>query len=120
LSDIYTPIDKTSAIKYHVSKVDKALVGADSILADGSLINGTPTYAVALAAKDNQIPFYPLCEIAKFDVWSYLGQSTQLEEGFDRVPPHLITQIVTEEGVIKPSEVVDYIKEMGKYVQILF
>jgi translation initiation factor 2B subunit (eIF-2B alpha/beta/delta family) len=109
--------DKT--IKQYISKVGKALVGADSILADGSLINGVPTYAVALAAKESQIPFYSLCETDKFDARSYLGQQPELEEGFDRVPPHLITGIITEKGVLKPSEVMDYVKQREGYVQIL-
>jgi translation initiation factor 2B subunit (eIF-2B alpha/beta/delta family) len=109
--------DKT--IKQYISKVRKVLVGADSILADGSLINGTPTYMVALALKESQIPLYALCETAKFDVRSYLGQQPELEEGFDRVPPHLITGIITEEGIIKPSEVMDYIEQRARYVQIL-
>jgi translation initiation factor 2B subunit (eIF-2B alpha/beta/delta family) len=106
-------------IGHYISKVTKALVGADSILADGSLINGTPTYAVALAAKESHVPFYSLCETTKFDVRSYLGQHRELEEGFDRVLPHLITGIITEEGIIKPNEVVDYIKEMARYGQLL-
>jgi ribose 1,5-bisphosphate isomerase len=106
-------------IGQYISKVRKALVGADSILADGSLINGTPSYALALAAKKSQIPFYSLCETAKFDARSYLGQQPELEEGFDRVPPHLVTGIITEEGVIKPSEVTDYVKQRARYVQIM-
>jgi len=106
-------------IKQYISKVKKALVGADSILADGSLINGTPTYAVASAAKESQIPFYSLCETLKFDARSYLGQQPELEEGFDRVPPHLVTGIITEEGIIKPSEIMDYIKQRARYLQIL-
>ncbi len=106
-------------IRQYISKVRKALVGADSILADGSLINGTPSYALALAAKKSQIPFYSLCETAKFDARSYLGQQPELEEGFDRVPPHLVTGIITEEGIIKPSEVTDYVKQRASYVQIL-
>jgi len=106
-------------IKQYISKVRKALVGADSILADGSLINGTPSYALALAAKKSQIPFYSLCETAKFDARSYLGQQPELEEGFDRVPPHLVTGIITEEGVMKPGELTDYVKQRARYVQIL-
>ena len=106
-------------IKQCISTVRKALVGADSVLADGSLINGTPSYALALAAKESQIPFYSLCETLKFDARSYLGQQPELEEGFDRVPPHLVTGIITEEGIIKPSEVMDYMKQRARYVRIL-
>ena len=101
-----------NAIGRYISKVNKVLVGADSISADGSLINGTPTYAVALAAKESQVPFYSLCETAKFDITSYLWKPIELEEGFDRVPPDSITGIITEEGITKPDEVVNHIEKM--------
>lgn len=105
-------------IKAYILGVNKTLVGADSLLADGSLINGTLTYELASAAKESHIPFYSLCEMAKFDVRSFLGQQPELEEGFDRTPHYLITGIMTEEGVIKPSQVISYMKKMTKYVGI--
>lgn len=117
---IPTEIIPDSAIKYRISKVDKVLVGADSILFDGALINGVPTYSVAITAKDRQVPFYSLCETYKFDIRSYLGQPAELEEGFDRVSPHLITGIITEEGTIKPSEAINYGKKMEGYIKVLF
>lgn len=39
-----------------------ALVGADMLLADGSLVNKAGTYLLALAARDSGIPFYVCCE----------------------------------------------------------
>lgn len=109
-----------SAISDRMSTVNKALVGADSLLSDGSLVNGTPTHSIAWAARECQLPFYSLCETAKFDARSYLGRPGELEEGFDRVPSHLITKIITEEGIAKPDEVVNYIKEMAGWVRTLF
>lgn len=109
-----------SAIVDRMSKVDKVLVGADSLLADGSLVNGVPTYAIARAAKESQVPFYSLCETAKFDARSYLGRSEELEDGFEKVSPHLIAGIITEQGMLKSNEVVNYIKEMAGYVRFLF
>lgn len=87
----------------YILRAKKVLVGADSILGDGSLINGTPTYELARAAKRAGIPFYSVCETAKFHIAGYLGQRAELDEGFDLVPPQLITGIITEEGTIKPS-----------------
>lgn len=71
-----------NTIKRHVLKVDKILVGADCILAGGSLINGASTHRIVLTAKEGKIPVYSFCKIAKFDVRSYL----ELEEDFDKVP----------------------------------
>lgn len=104
------------ALKNHIARARKVLVGADSILADGSLISGTPTYKLAAAAKEADIPFYPVCETAKFNVGSYLGQRIELEEGFDLVPPQLIAGIITEKGVIKPYEVIGHMKGMERYI----
>jgi translation initiation factor 2B subunit (eIF-2B alpha/beta/delta family) len=39
------------------AQADMALVGADSLLADGSLLNKTGSYLLALAAQDAKIPF---------------------------------------------------------------
>jgi len=107
------------AIRRNMARVDKVLVGADSVLSDGSLINGTPSYELALAAKDNAVPFYVLCEKSKFNVRSHVGQEPEPEEGFDRVPAQLITGILTEEGMLGPEEVIHSIKEMERYIEIL-
>jgi len=103
------------AIEDGLSMVNKVLVGADSLLSDGSLVNGVPTCNIAWAAKKSQVPFYTLCETGKFDAWSYLGQSRELEEGFDHIPPHLITGIITEDGIAKPEEILGYIRELATY-----
>ena len=102
-----------NAIKHHALKMNKVLVGADSILADGYPINSASTHRVTWAAKKNKIPVYTLCEVAKFDVRGYL----ELEEGFDKIPPHLIAGIVTKKGMMKPNEVIGYIKGMERYVK---
>lgn len=50
------------------------------ILADGSVVNKVGTRLLALAARDAGAPFYVVCETAKFDVISYLGEPPVLEE----------------------------------------
>jgi ribose 1,5-bisphosphate isomerase len=100
-------------IRIRISKADKALVGADSITAAGYLINGTPTLTLAQAAKKKKIPFYTICETAKFDTQGYTSKATELEPGFDKIPLDLITGIITEKGTMQPSLVIAYIEEMG-------
>jgi translation initiation factor eIF-2B subunit delta len=73
-----------------IEEVSMVLVGADSILKDGSLINGTPTYRLALAAN-GKIPFYVVCERIKFST-----SDKEAEKGFDYIPASLITRIVTD------------------------
>ena len=95
-----------SAIRHRTSRAKRAFVGADSVLRDGSVINGTPTLELALAARDAGINFHPVCETMKFDIRGYPGDKPGLEEGFDYIPSSLITGIITEEGMIRPGEVI--------------
>lgn len=45
-----------------VAQADLALVGADSLLPEGSLVNKAGTYLLALAARDRGLPFWVCCE----------------------------------------------------------
>jgi translation initiation factor 2B subunit (eIF-2B alpha/beta/delta family) len=95
------------------------MVGADSILADGSLINGIPTKKVALGAKSAKIPMYVICGTAKFNVLSYLGRKVEIEKGFIHIPAKFITAILTENGEIKPCDVRNHMEQMQKYVAFM-
>jgi translation initiation factor eIF-2B subunit delta len=101
-------------ISLRISKADKALVGADSITADGYLVNGKPTLLLAQAAKNKKIPFYVVCESAKFTIRGYLTKSTELEQGFDKTPLNLVTGIITEKGTMQPNLVIAYIEEKAE------
>jgi translation initiation factor 2B subunit (eIF-2B alpha/beta/delta family) len=103
------------AIKRYISGVNKIFVGADSVFADGSLINGTPTYKLASQAVGENIPLYSVCETIKFKVQG-LAQESQLEEGFDRIPPNLITGIITEKGILKPDEIIDHMRGISVWL----
>ena len=113
---ISTDVLPDSSLEHDMPKMTKVMVGADAILQDGSLINGTPTGRVALAAKKANIPFYTVCETSKLDFWRRPPPEAQLEEGFDRVSPHLITGITTEAGIVKPDELVKYVAEWARSI----
>jgi translation initiation factor 2B subunit (eIF-2B alpha/beta/delta family) len=114
LHKISAEVIPDEAINLHITRANKVFVGADSILSDGSLINGTPTHAVASAAKKADVPFYSICETAKFNAQSNFDERPELEEGFDNVPPSLITGIITEDGMINPGQIAFYIDKMRK------
>jgi len=101
------------AVKNHVSRAKTVLVGADSILGDGSLINGTPTYELAAAAGRTSVPFYSVCESVKIHARSH---RPKLEKGFDLVPPQLIAGIITEKGIMKPGEIIYHMQGMRSYI----
>ncbi|MBI4184788.1 MAG: initiation factor 2B [Proteobacteria bacterium] len=49
-----------------VARADAAVVGADAVLADGSVINKAGTYLLALAAREAGVPFYVCAESFKW------------------------------------------------------
>ena len=105
---IPTTVIPDKDINRYIEKTKKALVGADTILIDGSLINGTPTYKLAQAAATAKIPFYSVCETAKFDALNQHRKQPKLEPGFDLIPANLITGIITESGILKPRDVINF------------
>lgn len=102
----------------YVPKTDCVLVGADSILRGGSIINGTPTCEVAVKAKDYGIPFFSVCETTKANTLSYLGKEVNLKKGFELVPANLMTGIVTEQGILATNQIVDIMKTRSKFFQV--
>jgi translation initiation factor 2B subunit (eIF-2B alpha/beta/delta family) len=79
--------------------VDFALVGADSIFRDGSVVNGHPSLRLAQACQVNNIPFYCLCESHKITTQPPV---LPLEAGFDLIPAHLVSKIITEKSAAAP------------------
>jgi ribose 1,5-bisphosphate isomerase len=100
------------------------VVGADSILANGDILNKAGTALLAWAARGHRIPFYVLSETLKISPHSWSGDLTQLEEKeatevleqpipgitarnfyFDRTPARLVTDVITEQGKMGRREI---------------
>ncbi len=117
-----TFIDDT-AMGLYLATVNKVMVGADRVCADGKVINGIGTYQLALASEKADIPFYVLCDTFKFDP-RLKGEEVDLEEKepselvkpaklppevkiknpyFDITPLELVTAVVTENGLLAPK-----------------
>jgi len=79
-------------------RVDLVLVGADAITPQG-IVNKVGTRLLALAASDAGVPFHVVCTTDKIVDTVSVGR----EDLFDLTPLSLITSVVTEEGVRKPS-----------------
>ena len=118
-----------AAVGLYISAVNKVMVGADRVCADGNIINGIGTCQLALAAKKAGIPFYVLCETLKLDP-VLRSDEVDLEEKepsevvepgrlppqvrvrnpyFDITPLELVAGVVTENGILTLEEVVNYI-----------
>ena len=105
-----------------VRDCDAVLVGADSVLRDGSLVNKIGSYALALAAAAAGKPFHAACETLKIDAAhakdslpQQVPQSPQeleppvsvgvLNLYFDLTPPDLVTSYITDKGVYEPRRI---------------
>jgi eIF-2B alpha/beta/delta-like uncharacterized protein len=113
-------------VGYVMSKglVSKVFVGADRILRTGHVINKIGTYTLAVLAHYHKIPFYAVAPTSTIDPVSRL-EDVVIEErnpdevrkilgkllitipdvdvinpAFDITPPHLVSGIVTEKGLI--------------------
>jgi len=124
-----TFIDDT-AVGLYIPMVNKVIIGADRICADGKIINGVGSYQLAIAAEKTRVPLYVLCDSMKFDS-RLKGEEVDLEEKepseviepgrlppgvkvknpyFDITPLELVTGIVTEAGLYSREQVLGYIK----------
>ncbi len=110
-------------------EVDLCIVGADRIAANGDVANKVGTYEKAVIAKENGIPFYVAAPSSTIDPHCPNGDAIPIEEreedevhfigrqrvtpkgaragnpAFDVTPAKYITGIITERGILKPSEV---------------
>jgi methylthioribose-1-phosphate isomerase len=116
--------------------VDIVIVGSDRTTRTGDFANKTGTYLKALAAFDNNIPFYCAVPSTSIDFNISDGREIIIEErdpeevtnisgmaegkivsvricpentkaanyGFDITPARLVTGLITEKGICKPTE----------------
>lgn len=105
-------------------KINKIIVGADRIAANGDTANKIGTYTVAALAKENKIPFYVAAPLSTIDINTKTGEDILIEErnheevtkiegiriapenidvknpAFDVTPNELIAAIITEKGIL--------------------
>jgi methylthioribose-1-phosphate isomerase len=106
-------------------KIDKIIVGADRIAANGDTANKIGTYTLAVLARVHGIPFYIAAPLSTIDASLRTGRQIPIEErkgieitrfngipcapegiiaynpAFDVTPAKLITAIITEKGILK-------------------
>lgn len=113
--NVSTKVFPDEEIYRYVPKSGCILVGVDSVLFDGSIVNGSPTYGVAVEADDCGVPFYSVCETTKVNTLSYLGKNVEVQKDFDLIPSNLITGIVAEKGILDVKAIVEIMKENSKF-----
>jgi methylthioribose-1-phosphate isomerase len=121
----------TDSMAAHCMKqglIDAVVVGADRIAANGDTANKIGTYSLAIVAKAHNIPFFVAAPLSTIDFELPSGSQIPIEErhpseiyqigetvlcppgvefynpAFDVTPAELITGIITEQGVVAPSD----------------
>jgi len=105
-----------SAVGSILPEVSLVLVGADSVLKDGSLIHKVGTQEIGIAAKKQGIPVYTSCETFKFSIQDFLGERPETSSLFDSTPPELVSSYITEEGELAPTSVEERIRSLQKEI----
>lgn len=116
--------DNMAASLMKRGRIQKVMVGADRIAANGDVANKIGTYSVAVNAHHHGIPFYVAAPLSTIDVTTKTGDDIPIEErhdeeithwrghrqtpegvavfnpAFDVTPVGLVTAIITEKGVV--------------------
>lgn len=104
-----------------MSDVDSVIVGADSILKDGTVINAAGTCKISELAKENAKYVYSLCETTKFDPSRTIETFDVKKAGhaFDATPSRLVQAVVTELGLMNTGDINKQMKLIEKYYESL-
>ena len=118
--------DNMAAWLMKSGKVQKVIVGADRIAANGDTANKIGTYQVAIAARAHGIPFYVAAPVSTIDLTLATGDGIPIEQrsqeevfhamgvrtapqgisaynpAFDVTPAEFISAIITDKGIAYP------------------
>jgi len=117
--------DNMAGFLMRQEKIDKIIVGADRIAANGDTANKIGTYSLAVLARAHRIPFYVAAPTSTIDVSLKTGDAIPIEErkseevthfkgvrcapegtkvynpAFDITPARFIKAIITEKGILE-------------------
>ncbi|XP_055531638.1 methylthioribose-1-phosphate isomerase [Wyeomyia smithii] len=121
-------LDSMAASLFKFNRIAAAVVGADRVAANGDTANKIGTYQIAVVANYHKVPFFVAAPFTSIDLAIQSGDHITIEErpdremthvgehriaapgiacwnpAFDVTPAELITGIITEKGVFKPTE----------------
>ena len=96
--------DNLGGLLMQRGEVDLVIVGADRVTAQGDVCNKVGTYLKALAARDNEVPFYVAFPSSTLDARLDLGCDIPIEERDARELTHVSGR--TAEGRIDSVQIV--------------
>lgn len=126
---IDTMITLDAAVAHVVGDVDYLLVGADTVLADASVVNKVGTRTAAIAADREGAAVYAVGAVDKISPATELTPETVSREAiyedgsdltvdcplFDRTPTDLVSGVITEIGVLGPEEIAEHAAERERW-----
>jgi ribose 1,5-bisphosphate isomerase len=137
LRDLGVPVTLIvdSAATRYIEDVDHVFVGADSIRADGSVVNKIGTRGLAVLARDVGTPVTVAAQTLKLDPDTFAGHAVEIENradeevideetrsdlgevevanpAFDVTPPRHVDAVVTERGLFPPEGIVALMREL--------
>lgn len=113
------------------------VVGADSILADGDVLNKAGTALLAWAGQGSHVPLYVLAESLKIAPYGWTDERLLEEKEpeevlspalpgvtvrnfyFDRTPYTLVNKIISEQGVLRQDAIQQIAREVRENERIL-
>ncbi|ELY51468.1 ribose 1,5-bisphosphate isomerase [Natronorubrum bangense] len=130
-----------NAARRYLDEADHVLVGADSIAADGSVINKIGTSGLAVNARERGVPVMVAAQTLKLHPDTMTGHTVEIEmrdetevladdqraditgerdddglivenPAFDVTPPRHVDAIVTERGQFPPESIVTLMREL--------
>jgi ribose 1,5-bisphosphate isomerase len=139
--DVPVTLVVDNAVRRYMNDVDHVLVGADSIAADGSVINKIGTSGLAVNARDRGTPIMVAAQTLKLHPDTLTGHTVEIENrderevlteseerdiagalddddltvenpAFDVTPPRYVDAIVTEHGQFPPESIVTLMREL--------
>ena len=117
-----------AAIGKCIKDIDLVLIGVDSILKDGAVINKIGTNPLSIIAYENDVAVYAVADSFKYNLRSHFNQEVEIttkpvNEVYDRkirsslmkvhnyyfdiTPAKYIKGIISDQGVLSPSEFVE-------------
>lgn len=117
--DVTLTTDAAAAVHVHDGSVSAVLVGADTVLPTGDVVNKVGTLAVLLAAEAADVPryvvaaqdkiapeaeFYPV-EGAVSDIYDGEESIAVSNPTFDRTPATHVTGVITESGLLSDEDI---------------
>ncbi|MFB6132238.1 MAG: ribose 1,5-bisphosphate isomerase [Halanaeroarchaeum sp.] len=133
--DVPVTLIVDNAASRYLDHADHVLVGADSIAADGSVINKIGTRGLAVNARDRGTPIVVAAQTLKLHPGTLTGHTVEIEmreesevvdaetreeigdvevrnPAFDVTPPRYLDAIVTERGQFPPESIVMLMREL--------